>query len=98
MAPVYPPAWEFLIDDAYEFAADAAGNQRWDVVSLDPFTNEFERCAKLIDLWCSVANHAVILGTGSALEVQAPRGWTIALRRRRSLFAGGVDWVGLTRA
>lgn len=98
MAPVYPLGWEFYVDDAYEFTADAAGNSTWDVVSLDPFTNDFERCAKLVDLWCSVARQAVILGTGSALEVRAPRGWKIALRRRRSSFAGGVDWVGLTRA
>lgn len=98
MAAVYPSAWEFVRDDAYEFGAAAAGVETWDVVSLDPFSEQFERCSALVDLWCSLANRAVVLGAGMDTVTEAPRGWRVAERRRRSSWGGGVYWVVLERA
>src|SRR4051812_16962494 len=59
----YPDDWSFVCQDAYEFAALTDG--RWDVVSLDPFTNHFDRCADNIKVWCKLARRAVIIGTGT---------------------------------
>lgn len=96
MRRLYPAGWEFVEADAFEFARSA--ERRWDVVSLDPHTGLFDRCATEIDVWCSLAREMVILGSGRSTRVLAPDGWRIAGRTRRSDFRGGVFWTVLERA
>jgi hypothetical protein len=97
MARVYPDDWDFYVDDVFEFAGEHHGVERWDVVTLDPFSELFDRVAALADLWTGLANRVVILGVGVETTIRPPAGWRIVLRRRRSSFAGGVYWVALTR-
>lgn len=91
MAAVYPPSWEFIVDDAFGFAE--ATERRWDLVSVDCPTDQFERCSALVPLWCRLARRAVVLGTGHGSEVSAPEGWRVTSVVRRSDFRGGVFWT-----
>lgn len=93
MIRLYPQEWEFVRMDAYEFARSAVN--QWDVVTLDPFTNEFQRCADNVTAWCRLADHAVVLGTGTATRLAVPVGWRRESRRRRSDYDGGVYWTVL---
>jgi hypothetical protein len=97
MKPLYPDDWKFVCKNAYQVGVDAVVSQ-WDVVSLDPYTNEFTRCADNIKAWCRLARHIVILGTGTHTVVNEPAGWTISQRIKRSTYAGGVWWTVLERA
>lgn len=90
MREQYPDGWEFVRLDAYEFAAVDA---QWDVVSCDPFTNEFDRCADNVEAWCRLARHVVILGTGTHTVVEPPAGWKVTAKVKRSEYAGGVYWT-----
>lgn len=93
MVLAYPEGWEYVHGDAYRYAQ--ATRRRWDVVSLDPFTNQMQTCANLLPWWCGLANRAVVLGTGVGTEVVAPTGWRVTDRTRRSGFAGGTFWTVL---
>lgn len=92
----YPDTWEFVCADAYEFAA--LTERQWDVVSLDPFTNEFDRCAENIAAFCRLARHVVIVGTGACTNLEAPPFWRTAARMYRTGYEGGVYWTVLERA
>lgn len=92
---LYPDSWEFVAMDAYEFAASSG--RQWDVVTLDPFTNEFTRCADNLEGWCRLAKHAVIMGTGIGTVVSPPPGWRQADHRHRTTHDGGVYWTVLER-
>lgn len=95
MEPMYPSDWEFVEADAYEWAVQPG--RQWDVVTLDPWSGQFQRCADNISAWCRLARHAVVLGTGLSTDVEAPTGWTVTDRRRRSDYDGGVFWTVLER-
>jgi hypothetical protein len=96
MAAVYPTAWEFVVDDAFAFAERCAPEPYlWDVVSVDCPTDQFQRCADMIGVWCDLARRAVVLGTGSSSSVTAPAGWRITSVQKRSDFAGGTYWTVL---
>lgn len=97
MRAIYPEAWTFYEGDAFEFAEQAWGKVEWDVVSLDPNTNLFDRCADNLGLWCSLARHVVVLGAGEYTVVDPPDEWKITHRRKRSDFHGGVYWIVLER-
>jgi hypothetical protein len=97
MARVYPKGWEFQTADVFAFGADAVGRQTWDVVSLDPFTNDMDACASLIDLWAGLARRAVVIGATSETRIEPPHGWRVVSRDKRSDFDGGIYWVALTR-
>jgi hypothetical protein len=43
--------------------------------------------------WCALANRAVVLGYGVDTVVEAPAGWEVTERLRRSDFLGGVWWA-----
>lgn len=93
MERVYPSGWEFVEADVFSFTASAAlSGLKWDVVSLDPFTNLFDRCADLLETWCSLARRAVVLGSGTYTVVDAPKGWRVTDQRWRSDFHGGIYW------
>lgn len=96
MRDEYPESWLFRWEDAYEYPR--YHRQRFDVVSLDPFTNEFQKCADQIEDWCRLARHVVILGTGAYTSVQPPQGWRQAARIFRTTYQGGVYWTVLERA
>jgi hypothetical protein len=91
MQRMYPAEWEFGAVDVFEFASST--ERKWDIVSLDPPSNLFDRCAELLPLWCLLANRAVILGTGKNNAVNPPPGWGVSDRVRRSGFFGGVYWT-----
>ena len=98
MAEIYPASWEFVVDDAFDFVSET--RRRWDVVSVDCPSGLFERCAAMIDVWCSLARHAVVLGT--SLDVSRslrewPDQWQMTSILRRSNFAGGTYWLVLER-
>lgn len=97
MFDVYPGDWTFVRDDVFQFGAEAMGRERWDVVSLDPFTQDFDRCASLVDVWCGLARLAVVIGCGGQTRIDPPRGWKVVTRDKRSNFDGGIYWVGLQR-
>lgn len=97
MSVHYPDDWEFITADAYDFAGECAGSDmyRWDVVSLDPFTNHFARCAENIDVWCRLARRAVIVGTGTDTVIVSPPGWIQTDCVKRTDYQGGVFWTVL---
>lgn len=97
MREVYPEGWQFLTGDAYEFASGPWSWRRWDVVTLDPWTQDFARCADNIQAWCRLARTAVIIGTGTETILCPPDGWRVAQVRQRSTYAGGVFWTLLER-
>ena len=98
MAAIYPNTWSFARADAFEFAEAAADEgERWDVVTLDPFTNVFQRVADELPLFCALANNVVMHATGPDTQVTAPSGWRVATMLKRSTFRGGVWWTVLER-
>lgn len=98
MERIYPFGWEFAAADAFEYAEFARSEGRkWDVVSLDPFTDLFGRVNDHVDLWCSLASRLVVIGHAVDMRPVAPSGWHVARRSRRSDFRGGVYWSALVR-
>lgn len=99
MRPLYPRDWVFLVDDIYGYAASqAAYGREFDLVTLDPPTNQFDRVAHRLPLWCSLARSLVIVGTPGYVVGDQPKGWQITDHIRRSDFAGGVYWTVLEPA
>ena len=100
MEEIYPRGWKFVEADAYEFAQESLERGlRWDVLNLDPWTGQFDQCAKLIDTWTTLARKVVVLGHGNyrLTPPEAPEGWTLAQTIKRSDFKGHVDWLVFTR-
>jgi hypothetical protein len=95
MVLAYPQGWEYVVGDAYVYAQQT--RRRWDVVSVDAYTNQFQRAADQLELWCSRANRSVILGTGVATKVEPPAGWQVTDVLQRSMYQGGVFWTVLER-
>lgn len=96
MRVIYPDGWQFVTSDAYVFAAMT--DRQWDVVTADPYTNQFDRCADSIAALCRVARRAVVIGVGPSTVVTPPQGWKITGSKRRSDYGGGVFWLTLERA
>lgn len=96
MRRMYPADWQFVQADVYEWATRRF--RRWDIVSLDCPSDQFQRCADLLEVWCDIAQHAVILGTGVTTTFMVPEGWAVTDVRKRSDFVGGVYWTVLERA
>lgn len=98
LARTYPQHWDFETVDAYAFAEFATlKGRQWDVVTLDPFTPDFDRCADNVATWCRLARRAVIVGTGVATLIVAPPGWEVTRVQQRSSYHGGVYWTVLER-
>lgn len=99
MAPLYPDSWTFVAGDIFDHApALYRQGERFDVVTLDPPTSLFERCADTIELWTALANRIVVVGTGRHTDVRIPAGWRQTRLTRRSDFQGGVYWTVLEPA
>lgn len=98
MQAIYPPDWSFFEEDVFAFAKRALMTDwKWDIVSLDPFTSLFDRCADELETWCVLARRAVVLGSGAFTIVEPPRGWRVSEERRRSDFQGGIFWSVIER-
>ena len=95
MASLYPSEWTFVCEDAWEFAQEQAQmGSRWDVVSVDTFRgNATERSLTTLNLWCSLANRAVVATLEDGQEYVCPEGWTAQLFKRNS----EVYWLVLLR-
>lgn len=95
MSELYPEDWRFVCRDAWEFAEKhAALGETWDVVSVDTFRgNATERSLASLDLWCSLANTAVVATLEEGQEYEAPEGWRVHTLRRNPT----VLWLVLTR-
>jgi hypothetical protein len=93
MQAVYPAGWEFVNADVFDYVDGQS--RRWDVVTLDPWTGQFERCASMLPVWTTLARKVVVLGHGNyrLREPEAPDGWHLADRFKRSDFKGGVWWL-----
>jgi hypothetical protein len=92
----YPTDWAFVEADVFRWApAQLVAGNRWDVVSLDPFTNHFDHCGMLAPLWCALARRAVILGCAGGTVIDVPGGWRITGKHHRSSFNGGTYWAVL---
>jgi hypothetical protein len=94
MQHVYPDDWEFVNDDVFEFAVTY--QDAFDVVTLDPNSDRIQQCADELELWCSLARHAVILTTQPGTRLTIPQGWKLHTRIYRSTFNGGIYWTVFT--
>ena len=79
------PAAEYIVCDAYEYAAMNLGRRRWDVVSVDPFTNQMARCWAERLLFMGLARRMLVLGCRPDQEADFGK------VQRRSYIAGW--WV-----
>ena len=93
MEAVYPAGWEFVNADVFDYVDGQ--QRRWDVATLDPWTGDFERCASMLPVWTALARKVVVLGHGNyrLREPEAPDGWHLADRFKRSDFKGGIWWL-----
>ena len=99
MRELYPGEWSFVCDDIYRYAKTLyAFGYQFDLVSLDPPTNQFTRCADNAELWCALARRLVVLGTGRYTSLVVPDGWALSSTHYRSDFQGGVYWTTLVPA
>lgn len=94
MRDLYPADWSWRAADVWSWSDPKV----YDVVSLDPWTQDFQRCADMVGKWCSLARRAVVLGTGVTTTVLAPTGWQVTDARKRSDYDGGVFWTVLEPA
>lgn len=101
MKQLYPDSWEFVTMDALAYACTwRAAHRKWDVVSVDPPSSQFDVVANRLEWLCDVARYSVIIGTGLGLEHQLsiPNGWALKETIRRSDYLGGVFWSVLERS
>jgi hypothetical protein len=98
MEAVYPDGWEFVTADVFDYVQDQ--ERTWDVVTLDPWSTQFERCADMLPVWTELANRVVVLGHGNyRLDwPKPPAGWVLADSFKRSDFKGGVYWLVFAHA
>jgi hypothetical protein len=91
----YPDGWEFVCEDVFQFVSGS--ERQWDVVSADPFTHDFERCAAILPELCRLARHAVIIGVAPGTVLDPPPGWAETGRVFRSSYNTGVYWATVER-
>jgi hypothetical protein len=90
MKAIYPAGWQFVVADVFDWVRIT--RRRFDVVSLDPYTSDMDRCAELLPSWCRLARRLVIIGMKHDTDLDAPDGWSIEGIRHRSSYCGGVYW------
>jgi hypothetical protein len=95
MRELYPGDWQWYAMDAWRFAESTSG--KWDVVSADPWSGDFQRVADDVESLCKIANKAVVIGVGPETDVRVPSGWRVTETVERSSFRGGVSWLVLER-
>lgn len=78
MAPHYPGTWRFHEADAFEYAEDALHlDHTWDVVSVDPFSNEADEVYDKLEQWATLARMMAVVGAQSDTIRRRglPKGW-----------------------
>lgn len=93
MAVIYPLTWDFLCDDAWEFAVSARDSGwQWDAVSVDTFTGSaMDQSLESLELWCSLARKLVTATITIDRRWRNPDGWRSSHFQR----AGEVYWLVL---
>jgi hypothetical protein len=98
METLYPEDWNFVCEDAWDFAEKAAlREETWDIVSVDTFRgNATDRSLADLSVWTDIANTAVMatLEDTQVHMYEIPDGWKASHFRRNS----EVLWLVLTRA
>jgi hypothetical protein len=92
METLYPESWRFVVADVYEYANSEVFIR--DLVSVDCPSDQFDRAAQHLNLFCTLARVAVVLGTAPGQRVTAPDGWRRTRTVRRSPIA---NWTVLER-
>jgi hypothetical protein len=94
MAELYPEGWSFYAMDAWEFARGYAGAERWDVVTVDPWTQTIPAALETLPLWCELAERLVTVGCMMDDPLPPiPDGWESSVFPRNS----NVGWLVLRR-
>jgi hypothetical protein len=93
MRRLYPADWKFVHEDAYEYASASAGG--FDVVSVDPFTNQIERCVEWLHVFARLAVRALTLTIHLGQTLPTLDGWRSARMGRGP--RAKADWLVLTR-
>lgn len=77
MEDIYPDDWTFHVQDAWEFAREAAERGKtWDAVSVDTFTgNATNRSLADLEVWCALANRCLTVTVATGQEYVVPEGW-----------------------
>ncbi len=103
MAEIYPQPIAYHVEDAWDFATEAASKgTRWDVVSVDPFMgNAAEKAWESIPLWMSLARELVTVTVASDAEFVLSEGpvaegerWRYSMYPRSSR----ASWLVLRRS
>jgi hypothetical protein len=95
MAAIYPDGWEFHVDDAWDFAEQAAQEGRmWDVVSVDPFFgDDAPRAWDTLYLWAGLARSLLTVTVKPDTHLNVPDGWEFSYFPR----SGNAAWLVMTR-
>lgn len=94
MADLYPDGWSFYCMDAWEFARDNSGLERWDVVTVDPWTQTITEALESLPLWCELADQFVTIGCFmNETTPPPPEGWRGSVLPRNAK----VGWLVLER-
>lgn len=96
MEDVYPRSWEFVLDDVFRYVKKT--KRTWDLVTADPWTQQFQLVADIVPALCKLSKRAVVVGCGSQTLIEPPAGWTLGpLVWRSDYVPGGVHWAVLER-
>lgn len=100
MPDLYSADWEFVEADVYEEAKRRHQlGERYDLVSLDPYTSQFQECVDALNVWTTIATRKIVMGTGRDTWVPLQYdGWVHTDHIQRSSFAGGVYWSVLEKS
>lgn len=95
MAKLYPAGWVFHVDDAWHYAECAASEgHKWDVLSVDPWTQTIQKALDDLPLWCALANQLVVIGCLMNEPPPEPpeswKGWVLPRNER-------VGWLVMER-
>jgi hypothetical protein len=95
MATIYPAGLELHVEDAWEFANEAAtAGRTWDVVSVDPYMgNAAEKAWETRSIWTLLADNIVTLTVAADRELFAPPGWSSYMFPRNEK----VSWMVMQR-
>lgn len=103
MRPLYPRTWVFEADDAFGLLDDLTSQERFDVVTADPWSGTMQaEVTKRIPKLLAITRRVLILGctrdgwdtTRQALETAGAAKWQSFLRNPQN----GAVWVAVERA